>query len=175
MNTFLPAPINIDDLPDNENSYEPLPAGDYVAKICKAEVCQAKSGGQYIKLRFDVVGPTHAGRVIFSNINIVNPNETAQRIGLSQLKDLMRAINVTSVSSVDQLIGHNVTIKVSVRKDEQYGDSNDVKAYKPAGAVVPAATPGFTAPAFATQAAPAAPAASPFQASEQPPVSGRPW
>lgn len=111
-------------------NFEPLPAGWYTASITDAELKDTKAGtGQYIKVRYDITGPTHEGRVVFGNINIRNPNQVAERIGQEQLANLMRAIGLKKVSDTDQLIGGTLKIKLAVRKSEEYGDSNDVKAF----------------------------------------------
>jgi hypothetical protein len=66
---FLGQTFNADDLPQG-NTYEPLPAGWYTATIADAELKTTKDGsGQYIKVRYDITGPTHQGRVVFGNIN----------------------------------------------------------------------------------------------------------
>lgn len=141
--------INAADLPVETNTNEPIPAGWYNATITEAEVKDTKAGtGRYIKLRFDVTGPTHQGRVVFTNINIQNPNPKAEEIGHQQLGQLMKAGGLSSLSDTDQLIGVGAQIKVSIRKSEEYGDQNEVKAYKSIG--------GSAAPAPAPAAAPSA-------------------
>jgi hypothetical protein len=127
--------INITDIPEQSNDYSLLPAGDYIVTIKDAEHKPTKSGtGAYIKLKLEVVAPSNAGRVLFSNINIRNDNETAQNIGLAQLGQIMRAGGLASVSTSEQLIGITVGIKVTI-KDAQngYAAQNEVKAFKPVG------------------------------------------
>lgn len=127
---FLGQEFNEADMPESD-SFEPIPAGWYMAKVAAAELKDTKAGnGRYIKLRFDIVGPSHQGRVVFANINISNPNPTAEEIGRKQLGDLMRSTGLAKLSDTDQLVGGNCSIKVSISKSDQYGDSNDVKAYK---------------------------------------------
>ena len=138
--------FNTDDLPaDSGGNFEPLHAGWYQVTIAGAELKTTKAGtGEYISVRYDVVAPTHQGRVVFGNLNIKNPNPKAEEIGRQQLGNLMRAIGLANVSDTDQLIGGNCSIKLSIRKSEQYGDNNDVKAWKAieGGAVpTPAAKP----------------------------------
>lgn len=123
--------FNADQMPMSENNFEPIPAGWYDVKISGAELKTTKAGnGQYIAVCYDVTAPTHQGRKVFGNLNISNPNSEAERIGHEQLGQLMRAIGLAQVSDTDQLIGGNCSIKVSISKSEQYGDSNDVKAWK---------------------------------------------
>lgn len=154
----LDTPINVADLPEGQGEFQPLPAGWYTANITDAEVKDTKAGtGQYIKCRYDITGPSHEGRVVFGNLNIRNPNPKAEEIGRQQLGDLMRAIGLSSVTDTDQLIGGRCQIKLKVRKSEEYGDSNDVQAWKAAeGAPMPKAEPA-AAPAAAQASAGAAP------------------
>jgi len=129
--SFLDAPISINELPESSNSFEPLPAGWYQANIKGAEVKATKAGnGQYIAIQYDILGPTHQGRVVFGNLNIRNPNPKAEEIGRQQLGEVMRAIGLTTVTDTDELIGGQLSIKLSIRKSEEYGDNNDVKGFK---------------------------------------------
>jgi hypothetical protein len=151
--SFLDMPINAADLPVSENSFDPLPAGWYQVNIKGAELKDTKAGtGQYIAVQYDVLGPTHQGRVVFGNLNIRNPNPKAEEIGRQQLGELMRAIGLATVQDTDQLIGGQLSIKLSVRKSEEYGDSNDVKGYKALeGAITQA--PAQASPQVATASA----------------------
>lgn len=130
---FLDEVFSTDDLPQgNTGDYAPLPDGWYNAHIAKAELCTTKAGtGQYIKLRYDITGPTHQGRVIFGNLNIRNPNPKAEEIGRQQLGDLMRAIGLAKVQDTDQLVGGSLSIKLATKAaDGQYEASNEVKGFK---------------------------------------------
>ena len=128
---FLNTTFKTEELPQSENNFEPLPAGWYQVKVSGAELKTTKAGnGQYIAIKYDVLGPTHQGRVVFGNINVHNPNPEAERIGREQLGNLMRAIGLSEVSDTDQLIGGSCEVKLSVRKSEEWGDSNDCKAWK---------------------------------------------
>jgi hypothetical protein len=143
--------FSVDALPVSDRNFEPLPAGWYTAVVNGAEIKATKAGtGQYIAVRYDITGPTHQGRVVFGNLNIKNPNPKAEEIGRQQLGELMRAIGLSTVQDTDQLIGGQLMIKLDVRESEQYGASNDVKAFKANGSAPPAAK---AAPA-STKAAP---------------------
>jgi hypothetical protein len=127
----LETPINVADLPVSTNDYSTLPDGWYTVTIKSAEVQNTKAGnGQYIKVRFDVIGESHAGRVVFCNLNIRNPNPKAEEIGRQQTGELLRAIGLATATDTDQLVGGNLSIKVTTRKSEQYGDSNEVRGFK---------------------------------------------
>lgn len=144
----LSTTFNTDSLPKSERGeFSPLPDGWYDVRIDSAEVKQTKSGtGSYIKVRYNVTGPSHAGRVIFGNLNITNSNPKAEEIGRQQLGELMRAIGLASLSDTDQLAGGVLQIKLTTRKSDEYGDSNEVKGYRAAGGSPPAAKPAAAAP-----------------------------
>jgi len=128
--------IRFDELPDNELTV--VPAGWYTATIAEAEVKTSKRGdGQYLSIRYTVLGPTHQGRSVYGNVTLRNASETATRIGRAQLKELMGAIGLAQLADTDQLVGATLQVRVTVRDDPQYGPSNEVKGWKPAGAQAP--------------------------------------
>jgi hypothetical protein len=145
--------FDINELPQgNTGSYDPLPAGWYNANITAAELKPTKDGsGQYIKVRYDITGPSHQGRVVFGNLNIKNKSAKAEEIGRQQLGDIMRAIGLPKVTDTDQLIGGSLSIKLDIRAaSEQYVAQNEVKAFKSlTGGSAPAAAPAAPAPAKA--------------------------
>lgn len=149
----LPQAFSAAELPQSDRSYDPIPAGWYEAEIKGAELRTTNAGtGQYIAVRYDVTGPTHAGRVIYGNLNVSNPNPKAEEIGRQQLGELMRSIGLGVVQDTDQLVGGRLSIKVSIQRSEKYGDSNDVKGFK---ALAGGAAPAPSAPAPQPAAAPA--------------------
>ena len=172
---FLGHTFDANELPQGTGgNFEPLPEGNYNASITQAELKNTNDGGgQYIKLRLDITGPSHQGRVIFSNLNIKNASAKAEEIGRQQLGDIMRAVGLAKVTDTDQLIGGNVNIKLTIRAartDEKTGKtyeaSNEVKGYR--------AINGGAAPAAFKAAAPAAaPAAA--SAPAKPAKASPPW
>ena len=114
---FLGQTFDANELPQgNGGNFEPLPEGSYNATVTQAELKPTNDGtGQYIKLRLDITGPSHQGRVIFSNLNIKNASAKAEEIGRQQLGDIMRAIGLAKVTDTDQLIGGNLNIKLAIR------------------------------------------------------------
>ncbi len=156
--------INQADLPqDTGGDFAPIPAGEYTVRVSEASLETTKTGtGKYIKMRLDVVAPSHEGRVIFTNLNIQNPNPKAEEIGRQQLGSVMRAMNIPAVTDTDQLIGGMMIVKVTVKQDEQYGPNNEVKAFKPAGSASAMPAMGATAPAQTQAPAQSAAGAPPW-------------
>jgi len=137
---FLDEVFSTDDLPQGTGGdFTPLPDGWYTAHIAASSLETTKAGtGQYIKVRYDITGPTHQGRVVFGNLNIRNPNPKAEEIGRQQLGDLLRSIGLAKVSDTDQLIGCTCQIKLVTRTQEGYEPSNDIKGWKAVdGAAMP--------------------------------------
>lgn len=137
--------INVKSLPESDRSYDPVPPGWYSARVHSAEVKATKAGtGQYIAIRYDIIGPSHQGRVIFGNLNIRNPNAKAEEIGRQQLGELMRAIGLAEIQDTDQLIGGTCEIKLDVKAAEgDWAARNEVRGWKHGGgaAAAPAAKP----------------------------------
>lgn len=137
--------------------FDPLPPGWYQATITKADLTPTKDGtGQYIKVRYDILGPTHQGRVVFGNLNLRNANPKAEEIGRQQLGDVCRAIGKMQLSDTDELLGGVCEIKLTIRTQEGYEPQNEVKGWKAiAGGVMPT-------PEIKHETAPAAKATPPW-------------
>jgi hypothetical protein len=136
-------------------SYELLPAGWYTAIITDAELKDTKAGtGKYIKVRYDITGPSSQGRCVFGNFNISNPNPKAEEIGRQQLGDLMRALGLAAVNDTEQLLNGHLTIKIDVRPGSgDYGPQNEVKGWKSSTGSMPP-LPASAAPAGVSGAKP---------------------
>lgn len=138
-----------------QDDFTPIPAGDYIAQITESEIKATKSGtGQMLTLRWQVLDGQFKGRLVFDRINIINQNPTAQQIGQSQLSSICRAVGVMQLADSVQLHNRPAIISVKVRKDETYGDGNEVKAYKPANGVAPAMPAAAATPAANAGAVP---------------------
>lgn len=126
---FLDEEFTLDTLPVGTSNFDPLPEGWYNATISGAEIRSTKAGdGKLIAVKYAITGPTHQGRVIFSNLNIKNASTKAEEIGRQQLGEIMRAIGLAKVTDTDQLIGGSLGIKLSVKTGEYAG--NEVKGFK---------------------------------------------
>ena len=128
----LDNPINIAELAPATGDYSPVEEGWYPAIIRSVEIHTTKAGnGRYAKFRFDITGQKAAGRVIFSNLNIQNPNAQAEEIGRRQIGAIGRAIGLVDViRDTDQLVNGSLEIYVTIRKSEQYGDQNEVTKFR---------------------------------------------
>tara|TARA_R100000935_G_C2814068_1_gene156428 strand:+ start:53 stop:556 length:504 start_codon:yes stop_codon:yes gene_type:complete len=115
----------------SDQSYEIMPDGEYKLMGVDAEEKQTqKKNGSYINAKFEVVGGEHNGRFIWQNFNIINPNETAQRIGRQELVAWATACGKGTADDTDKLLGKVFSAKVGVEKGTGgYADSNRIKAF----------------------------------------------
>lgn len=142
---------------DTNDTFEPIPAGEYVVEVIDSDVRQTKSGsGEYISLTLRVIDGEYENRRIFTNINHRNANEKAQMMGEKQVTQICRAVGLRH-GLEDTVELHNIPIKAVVVVEEGsngYGPRNSVRAYKPVEGV-PHVAPAAQAPASSGK--PAAP------------------
>lgn len=110
--------------------FPPVPKGTYRVKVVNAEVKETKAGnGEMLKVRLDIIGPEHVGRVVFDDILIKHTSPDAQRIGRERFATLARACGLKNPRGTDPLLGHEIDAFVKVEKNEQHGDRNRVSFY----------------------------------------------
>jgi len=134
--------------------YDALPAGSYQAVIVHSESKKTKAGdGEYLKLQLKIEGPTHAGRVVFDNLNLRNPSDQAVAIAKGTLSSICRAVNVLSPKDSSDLHGKTLTVRIGCR--EYNGQvQNEVKGYGPAEAGGHMIAEAFAAPVEKKPASP---------------------
>jgi hypothetical protein len=120
-----------------KSDFEPVPTAVYDYVIHSAEVVPVKNNGLMIKIRLDITGPSHQGRVVFDNVTLRNASEKAVEIGHKRLGEYARACGLSSVSDSDQLIGCHVRGRTGIEKSDQYGDRNRINAIMPPSGASP--------------------------------------
>lgn len=130
-------------VPEDAESMEfkVLPVGWYPAEIVKTEVKDTKDKtGKYIALKFrilenveiDGVEVQSEGRFVFTNLNIVNKNETAVRIARSDLKKICAAVGHENELE-DTVDLHNIDLQVKLSVKEatsEWPAKNEIKDYR---------------------------------------------
>src|SRR5690625_4032858 len=125
---------------DQDNT--PLPPGDYIVEVEKAEVRKTKNEqGLGCNVTFDVLGPDHTGRKLFNWFNLRHSNQKAEEIGQREFASLCKACGVPMIKDSDELLGKKLTVRVRIDKRDR--DSNEISSYKP--------VEGQSAPAPTTQ------------------------
>ncbi len=111
--------------------FEPLPAGKYLAVITDSEMKPTKSGtGSFLALTFQIIDGPYKGRLLWSRLNLDNPNAQAVQIAQGELSAICHAVGV--MRPKDSIELHNLPLLVTVKckKREDTGDVvNEVRGY----------------------------------------------
>lgn len=151
--------FNPAEVPESQNSFDPIPAGDYRVRIVESDVKATKdSTGSYINFRMEIEDGPFAGRVLW-DIAMVQSSRTDE--GMQKALQIAREKIATMCKCVgkpaakDSIELHNIPflVSVKVKDDPTHGPKNEIKGYKSAGI----ATPGNTVPSgqYASASAPA--------------------
>jgi len=145
--TLLPRQFNSGDHEDM-NDFSPVPEGDYIAQIHKSSMENCKEtakdpNGKYLKLEWKVISPKkYQGRLLWTQLNIINKNTQAVEIAQKELATICRACGIPSVQDSQQLHGIPCKLKVDVKPaTAQWPASNRIKYYEKADAHVSAEQP----------------------------------
>ena len=114
------------------DSFEPLPEGDYQVIVDHSEFRDTKAGtGKYLHLELTVVDGPGKGRKIFDNLNLENPNAATVEIAQRQLAGLVQACGKVKITDSSELHNKPVIANLKVRPASNgYDASNDVRFYK---------------------------------------------
>lgn len=113
-------------------SFDPIPAGKYLAAITQTEMKPTKSGtGQYLQLAFTILEGEYKNRVVWARLNLDNANSTAVKIARSELSAICHAVGVMQPRDSSEL--HNlpmvIVVKLKKRKDSDEL-TNEIKGYE---------------------------------------------
>lgn len=146
------AELNMDfnpaEVPEDDRTFEPLPAGEYTMQVIDSELKDTKSGtGQQLVLTLEVIEGSFSNRRVWDRLNIRNQNTDAQRIAQRALADLCLAIGINSLKNSEELHFRPFIGAVKIREDKtgQYGPQNTVR-YKSRGGGAPRVAAPSTAP-----------------------------
>lgn len=134
-------------------SYGALPKGWYKAVIEASEFKPTKNGGMAIQVTFSIIDGFAKGRKIFARYNVINDNEDAVRIAYEQLGALSHAVGVIRWDTPAQLHNIPLNLRLKVRSQEGYEDSNEPNGYANINDPVKYAEKEAGAPAMGAQAA----------------------
>jgi len=122
-----------------DDGFSPIPAGYYKAIITESELKPTKGGGEYLKLRVEIIDGDYKGRVVFGNLNLVNANPTAEKIAKAALGNICRAVGVMHPRAPSELHNKPLMVKLSVKPETpEYPAGNDIKAWEPVNGAAPA-------------------------------------
>lgn len=115
-------------------TFKSLPSAWYRAKIVKSEVKSTKAkDGKYIAFTFRIISGKYKKRLVFTNLNIINKNETAVRIAESDLKKICEACGVDEMEDTSEVHDIELGIKLTIKAaTAQYPEGNEIKDYSDA-------------------------------------------
>jgi len=120
---------------EESKGFEPIPAGKYLCATTNAEVKPTNNKlGAYVKLELTVQAPEgFKNRKLWTNFNVKNQSEEAERIGKEQLKAFMVRAghpNPDKLMDVQELVGYKVVCAVKKVVDS-YGEKNEIGYFEP--------------------------------------------
>ena len=126
---------------DPATDFEPIPAGKYLAIISNSEMKPTKNGsGTYLELTFQVIDGQYKNRLLWSRLNLSNPNNQAVQIAQGELSAICRAVGVLQPKDSAEL--HNLPLQITVKckKREDTGDVvNEIKQFTLSALLAPGA------------------------------------
>lgn len=132
------------------DSFDPLPNGDYLCIITASEMKPTKAGdGAYLELEMQVLEGQYQGRKLWDRLNLNNANDTTVKIAKGTLSAICRAVGVLQPKDSRELHDLPMLVKVACKKRDDTDElTNVVKSYKkrdgassPVTAAAPVAAP----------------------------------
>lgn len=130
-----------------ENSFEPIPAGVYLAVIDSADYVENKKGtGMILKLVYQIIDGPQKDKKIFENLNREfyaeyknslsseerKRKEDAEGIAYRAINSIGVAVGLgTKIKDTAQLLNIPMKIEVTVKKSEEYGIQNNIRGHLP--------------------------------------------
>jgi hypothetical protein len=138
MSMEFPEPFD----PGNEegNSWELIPAGEYVAQVIEAQIAPPGTGDGYaLTLVWKILKGDFEGRQVWQQLCYLHSKEQTQTIARKALKDICDALDIhEAVQSAEIFLFKPACVRIGIRKDKNgvYQDQNKV------GRVLPLAADG---------------------------------
>lgn len=112
--------------------FEPIPPGRYNVMITDSEMKETKAGtGSYLKLTFRVEDEQYKGRLIWSNLNLDNPNPKAVEIAQRDLSAICRACGLDMIEDSVELHGITISGQVKIRPAQgEWAAQNEINGFK---------------------------------------------
>jgi hypothetical protein len=109
-----------------------IPAGKYKCVIVSSGEQPTKAmTGTMLKLQLQVIEGPHQGQMVFDQLNINNPSQTAQEIAQRTLSAICRATGVMMPQDSSDLHNKPLIVTVRVETSKDYGTQNKVSGYEP--------------------------------------------
>ena len=152
---------------------DPIPPGEYLAQMTASERKPTSAGtGELLKCEFTVIEPAeHAGRKVWSQLNLNNPSQTAVQIARKELSSICHAVGVLTPKDSAEL--HDIQLVIKVRIRPAKGDNaaqNEITGYSSASGQSPPPPPTGGSPVRAPSPPTPRPPQAAVPARQQQPV-----
>jgi hypothetical protein len=153
--------IDLNDIEEQDNDFSPIEEGTYELAAEEWEQKTSKNNNQYLKVKYRVLGPNYANRVLWENFTIGGANPT---IAIRRLKEWIVATGqepgVLSAERMPGLMSQAFFAKVGIEESAGYDPQNKIVTFlRPKNTV--RVTPQQTQPKVTpTQSVPTATGAS---------------
>jgi hypothetical protein len=119
------------DFEDTEQSFDVIPAGEYIAIIEESDYKLNKKGsGMILNLKYSVIDGPMKGRKLFENLNLKHENAQAQHISQQAFNSVCKALGFTHVQDSSQLHDKPLKIEVGVSKNKETDElQNKIKKH----------------------------------------------
>ena len=139
---------------EEEGSFDPLPAGEYLVIVEDSEYKENKKGsGMLLKLKYKVIEGPMKDRTLWENLSLEHSNHDTVVIAQKAFNSLKKALGMTEVENPEDLKNIPLKLDLGMKKNKDTDEwQNTIKKHISASglpATPPAATPQ-------TAAAPAA-------------------
>lgn len=109
-----------------------IPAGKYKCVITGSGEQPTKAmTGTMLKLQMQVIEGPYQGQMVFDQLNINNPSQTAMEIAQRTLSAICRATGVMMPQDSSDLHNKPLLVTVRVETTKDYGTQNKVSGYEP--------------------------------------------
>jgi len=153
--------IDLNAIEEPDNDFSPIEEGTYELAAEEWEQKVSKNNNTYLKVKYRVLGPNYANRVLWVNFTITGANPA---VAIRRLKEWIVAVGqepgVLSAERMPGLMNQSFFAKVGIEESKDYDPQNKIVSFlQPKNTVT--VTPQKTQPqATPTQSVPTATGAS---------------
>ncbi len=153
--------IDLNAIEEPDNDFSPIEEGTYELAAEEWEQKVSKNNNTYLKIKYRVLGPNYANRVLWENFTITGANPA---VAIRRLKEWIVAVGqepgVLSAERMPGLMNQSFFAKVGIEESKDYDPQNKIVSFlRPKNTVT--VTPQKTQPqATPTQSVPTATGAS---------------
>jgi hypothetical protein len=132
---------------DPSTPFDPIPAGKYLAVITASEQKANKAGtGSFLNLTFQVIEGEFKNRLLWTRLNLENPNPQAVQIARAELSAICRAVGVLAPNDSVELHDLPLMVHVKCKNRVDTGEiTNEIKGFSKKELPAPSAPPSSPA------------------------------